>query len=102
MKKTPEIPENLEVELDVYLNFLNDEEEQENRAMDKMQVLESMSDYISQMLAFLGEDEDDGVNSITLLPGTNKSGEAEQFGELKINKSEIVCIVANRFREESF
>jgi ABC-type lipoprotein export system ATPase subunit len=92
-ENTLEIPENLEVELDVYLNFLNDEEEQENRAMDKMQVLESMSDYISQMLAFLGEDEDDGVNSITLLPGTNKSGETEQFGELKINKSEIVCIV---------
>ena len=92
-ENTLEIPENLEVELDVYLNFLNDEEEQENRALDKMQVLETMSDYISQMLAFLGEDEDDGVNSITLLPGTNKSGEAEQFGELKINKSEIVCIV---------
>jgi len=92
-ENTLEIPDNLEVELDVYLNFLNDEEEQENRAMDKMQVLESMSDYISQMLAFLGEDEDDGVNSITLLPGTNKSAETEQFGELKINKSEIVCIV---------
>lgn len=92
-ENTLEIPDNLEVELDVYLNFLNDEEEQENRAMDKMQVLETMSDYIFQMLAFLGEDEDDGVNSITLLPGTNKSGEAEQFGELKINKSEIVCIV---------
>jgi len=79
--------------LDEYLNFLEEEEEQENRAMDKAQVLDSMCIYIDQMLEFLGEDEDDGVYSITLLPGTNKSGEAEKFDELKINKSEIVCIV---------
>ncbi len=76
-----------------YLKFLDDEEEAENRAIDKDQLLNSMSIYISQMLAFLGEDVDNGVHSITILPGTNKSGEAEQFGELKISKSEIVCIV---------
>lgn len=76
-----------------FLNIFDDEEEQENRAMSKAQVLESMATYIDQMLAFLGEDEDDGVHSITILPGTNKSGEAEQFGQLKISKSEIVCIV---------
>ncbi|PKQ63017.1 ABC transporter [Labilibaculum filiforme] len=76
-----------------YLKFLDDEEEVENRAIDKDQLLLSMTTYISQMLEFLGEDEEDGVHSITILPGTNKSGEAEQFGELKISKSEIVCIV---------
>lgn len=79
--------------LDDFLNVLEDEEEQENRAMDKAQVLDAMATYVSQMLEFLGEDEDDGVHSITILPGTNKSGEAEEFGELKISKSEIICIV---------
>lgn len=84
---------NLDIALVNYLDFLDEEEEQENRAMDKAQVLDSMCIYIDQMLEFLGEDEDDGVHSITLLPGTNKSGEVEKFEELKINKSEIVCIV---------
>ncbi|WP_321317401.1 ATP-binding cassette domain-containing protein [Labilibaculum sp.] len=76
-----------------YLKFLDDEEEAENRAIDRDQLLNSMTIYISQMLEFLGEDVDDGVHSITILPGTNKSGEAEKFRELKISKSEIVCIV---------
>ncbi len=90
---TLELNGNLDVTLISYLDFLDEEEEQENRAMDKTQVLDSMCIYIDQMLEFLGEDEDDGVHSITLLPGTNKSGEAEAFGELTIKKSEIVCIV---------
>ncbi len=90
---TLELNGNMDVTLVNYLDFLDEEEEQENRAMDKAQVLDSMCIYIDQMLEFLGEDEDDGVHSITLLPGTNKSGEAEKFEELKINKSEIVCIV---------
>ncbi|RUT78910.1 ATP-binding cassette domain-containing protein [Ancylomarina longa] len=92
-EQTLEVNGQINEKLDDFLNFLEDEEEQENRAMAKDQVLESMSEYITQMLEFLGEDKDDGVRSITLLPGTNKSGEAEQFGELKISKSEIVCIV---------
>ena len=90
---TLDISECLDKKLGEYLNFLEEEEEQENRAMDKAQVLESMCIYINQMLEFLGEDDDNGVHSITLLPGTNKSGEAEKFGELTIKKSEIVCIV---------
>jgi len=92
-EQTLEVNGQINEKLDDFLNFLEDEEEQENRAMAKDQVLEAMSEYITQMLEFLGEDKDDGVRSITLLPGTNKSGEAEQFGELKISKSEIVCIV---------
>ncbi len=75
------------------LNLFDSEEEQENRGVDKSQVISALLEYINQMLMFLGEDSDDGVNSITILPGTNKKGEAETFGELKISKSEIVCIV---------
>lgn len=92
-ENTLEVNGQIDEKLDDFLNILDDEEEKENRAMDKVQVMESMAEYITQMLAFLGEDEDDGVHNITLLPGTNKSGELEQFGELTINKSEIVCIV---------
>lgn len=92
-ENTLEVDGQINEKLDDFLNILDDEEEKENRAMDKAQVMESMAEYITQMLAFLGEDEDEGVNSITLLPGTNKSGEKEQFEELTINKSEIVCIV---------
>ncbi len=76
-----------------FLAFLDCEEEQENRGMDKSQVFSALEEYINQMLAFLGEDADEGVNSITILPGTNKKGEAETFENLKISKSEIVCIV---------
>ncbi len=78
-----------------FLAFLDSEEEQENRGIDKSQVFSALEEYINQMLAFLGEDTDDGVNSITILPGTNKKGEAETFENLKISKSEIVCIVGS-------
>ncbi len=75
------------------LSLFDSEEEQENRGMDKSQVIAALLEYINQMLMFLGEDTDDGVNSITILLGTNKKGEAETFEKLKISKSEIVCIV---------
>ena len=45
------------------------------------------------MKEFLGIKEDMGVNSLTILPGHDKSGNKERFGELTISKSEIVSIV---------
>ncbi|MBN1112500.1 MAG: ABC transporter ATP-binding protein [Bacteroidales bacterium] len=53
----------------------------------------SLVEYINQMLLFLGDDTDSGVDSLTILPGTNKFGEKENFEALTIKKSEIVCIV---------
>ena len=44
------------------------------------------------MNAFLGKDEDK-VQSITILPGTDKSGEAEGFDRMEIHQGEIICIV---------
>ncbi len=44
------------------------------------------------MLEFLGLDKDT-VNSITIIAGKDKSGKAENFSKLVINKSEIVSIV---------
>jgi len=68
-------------------------EEQEDLALDYNQIIKSLNDYIEQMQAFLGQEEESTIDSITILPGTNKFGEKEGFEELKINKSEIVCIV---------
>ncbi len=47
--------------------------------------------YIEQMIELLGLDE--VVASITILPGSNKCGEAEKFSEITIEKSQIVSIV---------
>ena len=71
-----------------------DEEEREDKAIDEKQILGNLVKYTNQMIAFLGiEEESDTIRSITILEGTNKSGISENFGELKIDKSEIVCIV---------
>lgn len=70
-----------------------DEEEVEDKALDRDQIIQGMEEYINQMIAFLGAEEDEGVKSVTILPGTDKSGQEEAFGELTINQSEIICIV---------
>ena len=76
-------------------NLLNtmDEEELENFAIDKDAMLQTFTDYINQMIEFLGIKDNDGVETITILPGTNKSGDREKFESLVFKKSEIVCIV---------
>nr|WP_307905459.1 ATP-binding cassette domain-containing protein [Haliovirga abyssi] len=45
------------------------------------------------MIEFLGIKEDDDVNSISIIAGTNKFGNEEKYEELKIKKGEIICIV---------
>lgn len=70
-----------------------DEEEVEDKALDKDQVVRSMAEYISQMIEFLGAEEEDSVKSVTILPGTDKSGRKESFDSLTIEQSEIICIV---------
>lgn len=67
-------------------------EEIEEWAIDKEKLEEDLAEYISQMVEFLGL-EKDKVESLTILAGVNKSGEAESFGEFTIKRSEIVSIV---------
>ncbi len=55
--------------------------------------MEDLSSYISQMIEFLGLKDDNKVESLTILAGTDKDGEVEGFKELTIHKSEIVSIV---------
>ena len=75
-----------------YLNSL-DEDTLENRAIDKEVILTGAAEYIEQMLSFLGGGQERVVSDVTLLPGTNKSGDAESFTELHFKRGEIVCIV---------
>lgn len=65
----------------------------EEWAMDLSKIEEEVLLYINQMLAFLGEEEERGVDSLTILPGRDKSGNPERFEELKIYKSDIIAIV---------
>ncbi|MDO4794097.1 MAG: ATP-binding cassette domain-containing protein [Filifactor alocis] len=78
-----------------YRDFLEgfSEEELEDNALDIKQMEEDFFDYIMQMQAFLGLEEDSGVHSLTILPGRDKSGREEGFEELTIRKSQIVSIV---------
>jgi ABC-type lipoprotein export system ATPase subunit len=68
-----------------------DEAEREDRAIEPDQIISQLTEYINQMLTFLGRDDD--VHSITILPGFDKSGEPEGFDKLEIRKSEIISIV---------
>ncbi|MBN2657032.1 MAG: ATP-binding cassette domain-containing protein [Spirochaetales bacterium] len=88
---------NLEVEgkehlsLGEYLASFS-EEEIEDRALDGPAVMLGLREYIARMLSFLGADEQK-VRSLTILPGTNKSGEPEGFEEFTIRTGEIIAIV---------
>lgn len=74
-----------------YLNHFT-EEDIEEWAIDLPKIKSDLEVYINQMLEFLGLDKDI-VNSITIIAGKDKSGKAENFSELVINKSEIISIV---------
>lgn len=70
-----------------------DEEEVEDMAIDQAGLLENLDIYIDQMKSFLGVKEESGVGSLTILPGKNKLGQDESFGDLTIESSQIISIV---------
>ncbi len=70
-----------------------DPDELEDKAIDAEAVIESTASYIYQMLQFLGDGEDRSVTEVTLYPGTDKNGAAEQFEKLTFRRGEVVCIV---------
>lgn len=69
------------------------EEELEEKAIDIRRLPEELERYISQMEAFLGLEKKSAVQLLTILPGQNKSGQQEAFGQLEIFPSQIVSIV---------
>ena len=86
-----DISQSLELTIEEYLdNF--DEDEIEDNAIDKENILKQVTDFINQMLEFLGENDDE-IETLTIIAGTQKDGEKENFEELIINKGEIICIV---------
>lgn len=76
---------------DEYLGHFS-EEDIEEWALDIPKMKSDFIAYLNQMIEFLGLDKDK-VESITIIAGNNKFQEEETFGELIINKSEIVSIV---------
>ncbi len=86
------VEENENTTLNEYFNSFT-EEEIEEWAIDIDKIKEDMIIFINEMLSFLGVKEEVGVNSLTILPGQDKSGNKENFEELTINKSEIISIV---------
>ena len=69
-----------------------DEDTIEDKALDIELLYHQISEFINQMISFLGQDEDI-VKTVTILPGTDKSGNAEKFEKLDIKQGEIICIV---------
>ena len=69
------------------------EEELEDKAINAQSLPGELESYIAQMLEFLGLEGGSTVQSLTILPGQNKSGEAELFETLEILPSQIVSIV---------
>lgn len=73
------------------INLL-DKNEQEELAININQLEENLESFVDQMSEFLSDDDDD-VTSITIFPGTDKSGAPENYESLELKKGEIVCIV---------
>ena len=75
-----------------YLNHFT-QEEIEDWAIDKERLKDDLYAFIEQMKAFLGVEEDAGIDSLTIIAGHDKSKTPEGFKEFTINKSQIVSIV---------
>lgn len=69
------------------------QEEIEDWAIDKERLKDDLYAFIEQMKAFLGVEEDAGIDSLTIIAGHDKSKNPEGFKEFTINKSQIVSIV---------
>jgi len=68
-----------------------DEQELEDRALNRQALPGQLAEYINQMLSFLGEEKP--IQSLTILPGTDKSGNPEGFEKLTIKTGQVVSIV---------
>ena len=64
----------------------------EDRALTKEQISDLIENYVDQMSEILGLKQN-SIEKLTLLPGTDKSGNKENFEKLEILKGEILCIV---------
>ena len=65
----------------------------EEWAIDINEIKDGLLEYINQMVEFLGIEENQGIESLTIIAGRDKDGQREGFEEFTINKSEIISIV---------
>ena len=86
------ISDNTQLTFDAFLQSLS-EEQCEEYAIDREALSYSFFEYIIQMKRFLNGDDAQGIQSLTILPGTNKSGEPENFQDLVLYPSQIISIV---------
>lgn len=70
-----------------------EEHELEEWAIDISKLEEELVEYINQMLSFLGEEQEQSVSTLTILPGKDKHGNPETFQDFVIHKSDIIAIV---------
>ncbi len=75
-----------------YLNHFS-EEEIEDKALDLNKIELDLVEYIKQMKSFLGIEDNNSVEVLTILPGRDKTGNKEGFERLDIKKSEMIAIV---------
>ena len=68
-------------------------EEVENMALDLNKMTIDLVEYIKQMKDFLGIEDSNTVDVLTIIPGQDKSGNKEGFDRLDIKKSEMIAIV---------
>jgi ABC-type lipoprotein export system ATPase subunit len=80
-----------EVSLQEIIAGMEDEVAEDN-SFEGIHFLKQLQEFIQQMQFFLG-DESNIVDSLTILPGTDKSGNPEQFESLIFEKSTITSIV---------
>jgi|GEM_PF-81849 len=69
------------------------EDKIEDFALDVEKIEESLVDYIEQMKLFLGMEDENSIDVLTIVAGQDKSGNKEGFERLDIHKSEIISIV---------
>lgn len=81
-----------EYSFEEYLNSFSGEEI-EDMALDLNKLLIDFCEYINQMKDFLGLQENEGVECLSIIAGKNKDGVLEKFERLDIKKSEMIAIV---------
>lgn len=87
-----DIQDSKNMEFEIYLDRFS-QDYFEDRATTKQNILKELESYIESMKEFLGINEEDDINSLTIIAGFNKSFEKENFDKLEIKKSQIIAIV---------
>ena len=68
------------------------QEVDEDDPFDAGLLARQIGEYVDQMLAFLGDDQE-RIESLTIQPGTDKDGRPEGFDTITLRAGETVCIV---------